>query len=125
MAGDEGQWLDEDTTCCRLCGEPLTAENCDWARFPGICEDCAPPGLSTRLPWQRSSGFPLPHPPRGFSLMHQCDCGRLVPKWRRMCDACRDKARTKTYQKKYRRLRREKRRRKGKWSWGETASGSD
>ena len=33
---------------CGLCGRRLTARNCDWRCWPGLCLDCAPDSLFIR-----------------------------------------------------------------------------
>ena len=45
-----GAESEEPLPTCPLCGRLLTRRNCKWRVFPGICLDCAPPGVCGALP---------------------------------------------------------------------------
>ena len=97
---------------CRRCGAVLTKENCRWKRFPGICEDCAPPGVLMHLPRRGHLRWRvLPRCWPSFKLQRKCGCGRWMGYRLRMCDVCSREKRAATYRKaNQRRLRRERRR---------------
>ena len=95
---------------CRLCGTVLTKENCRWKSFPGICEDCAPPGVLMRLRRRgRLRWRVLPRCWPSFKLQRKCRCGRSMGYRVRMCDVCSRERRLETYRRSSRRLRRRKR----------------
>jgi len=45
-----GSECEEALPTCPLCGVALTRRNCKWRVFPGICLNCAPPGVCGALP---------------------------------------------------------------------------
>jgi len=100
-----GNPFEEGWPRCPLCGKRLTRLNCNWRVFPGVCLDCAPPGITSvpqRPHHTPRNGSPVP---RGLTLMRQCRCGRLMGRRRRMCERCRQEARRRRDRERQRRYR--------------------
>ena len=91
-----GKGLEDGWPRCGLCGRKLSRFNCKWHVFPGICLDCAPPGVVAHFGPPKRTANENPKLPFGFSMVRRCACGRAVDKRRRKCNACRQKGRRKT-----------------------------
>jgi len=109
MKAKEAAWEFDDGRSCRLCGGLLTRWNCRWKVFPGICKDCAPPGVLRRRVRRKVYGRLRWQIPRGYQAVRFCACGQELEPHKQMCEECRRNSELERKRECARRRRREAR----------------